>query len=191
MRTALLCAPLLLLASCGPRADTNQFAVAPGGYDAAFDATRETLRSARFQLARVDSQAGVITTEPKHSAGLFTPWDMEQSNLSQEFEDAINDQNRSVRVTFEDTNDGGKVGHVWVTVTRVQKPGARIPSRAITLTSATQDPYRTGQGVGYAYEVPTVRDEEFEQRLAGRIAQETAKRAKAAAAEMTTPPNPQ
>jgi hypothetical protein len=77
------------------------FTVEAGGYDAAFDAVRATLRASRFEIERVDAGAGVISTSPKQSAGLATPWDGEQSTMHDEFEDLGNHQQRTVRVTFE------------------------------------------------------------------------------------------
>src|SRR5204862_8124944 len=108
-------------------------------YSKAFDATRDLLRSYHFSLERVDAAAGVITTGYKATAGLATPWDREQSGLSQEFEDLLNQQSRRVRVTFRPSVGGGDehpieqpfnsnealVGRVEVIIYRMQTPGLR------------------------------------------------------------------
>lgn len=77
-----------------------EFRVVASDYDATFEAARDVLAEYRFPLSRVDARAGVITSGPKTTAGLFTPWDTEQSRLSQEWEDTINKQQRRVEVTF-------------------------------------------------------------------------------------------
>lgn len=177
----LLLAAILPLAACSPSAKSNQFAVAPGEYAAAFDATREVLRDYRFRLARIDAAAGVVGTEEKPSAGLATPWDIEQSTLGQEFEDLLNDQKRTVRITFEreggghPTADGPLTGSVWVTIYRTQTAGLRVPSKATSLTTMTTDPLLAAQGVQAIYDVPVSRDPALEKRLAAAITQRMAK----------------
>lgn len=176
----LILSPLTLgvasLSACGPRTQTNEFIVAPGGYDTAFNAARDVLRDHRFKLARVDADQGVISTSEKPSAGLATPWDLDQSGVVQEFDDFLNQQRRGVRVTFDPPGpDGSRTGRVWVTTYRMQTPGLRVPARAPTLATTTQDPARTAQGVGGRYEIPVVRDEALEKRLAAQILEQAAK----------------
>lgn len=77
-----------------------EFRVAADDYTLTFDAARDVLADYRFMLSRVDARAGVITTTPKTTGGLFTPWDTEQSKLSQEWEDTLNKQRRRVEITF-------------------------------------------------------------------------------------------
>ncbi len=96
-------APLLLallLPACAARNTDTSFELAPASYTEAFDATREALLDCRFTLERVDAHAGVITTAPKPTAGLLSPWDAEQSSFRDELEDFTSDQRRVVRVEF-------------------------------------------------------------------------------------------
>lgn len=74
--------------------------VGAGSYAAAFDATREVLRSYRFTLERVDARAGVITTEARFSSGLATFWDPVQSDGGQELMETLNYEGRRARVVF-------------------------------------------------------------------------------------------
>src|SRR5438128_989361 len=70
-------------------------------YAEAFDTARQTLRDTGFILERVDARAGVITTQPKTTAGLLTPWDREQTSFGQDLEDLFQRHQRIVRVEFE------------------------------------------------------------------------------------------
>ena len=74
MRAFLLLISVLVLSGCATSRPA-EFATAPGGYAAAFDAAREVLREFRFELERVDARSGIITTRPKATAGLATLWD--------------------------------------------------------------------------------------------------------------------
>jgi hypothetical protein len=171
-----------LLAGCASPTST-QFSVPAGEYSKAFDATRDLLRSYRFTLERVDAAAGVITTGYKTTAGLATPWDAEQSSLSQEFQDLLNQQSRRVRVTFRPAVSGedehpvdqpidpkeALVGRVEVIIYRMQTPGLRSPSRAILLTTLATDPALTEEGIPGQYAVPVSQDSSFAARLAKKI----------------------
>lgn len=158
---------------------TGEFAVAPGAYPAAFDATRDVLRGARFTLERVDAAGGVVTTRDKASPGLAAPWDTEQTTLSQEFSDLLNRQRRRVRVTFESNEEGAEPtrGRVEVTIYRVQSPGLRVSSRTWQTASFTTDPALSARGINVGSAVPTTRDTYLEARLARAIEREAAKRA--------------
>ncbi len=110
----LLClAPLAALAACSttPRATTRSpinaasrpasaIIIPAGRYTQAFNAARETVRSLRFDLDRVDARQGVLSTRAKPTDGLATPWDLEQSTTQQEIEDLVNQQTRRIRVVF-------------------------------------------------------------------------------------------
>lgn len=175
----------LLGVGCSSYPAAPEFEVASGGYPAVFDAAREVLRDHRFQLERVDAAAGVITTQPKSTGGYATPWDDEQSTAYQNLEDAINLQRRIVRITFTDgpeargqdtdVNPAAALrARVEVTVYRMQTPGLRPSSRAITMTSVTTDPAAAAQGTGYSYEVPLSQDTQFAARLAEEITRRAA-----------------
>jgi hypothetical protein len=159
-------------------------------YPKAFDATRDVLRSYRFALERVDAANGVITTQQKFSPGLGALWDQEQSTMSDEFEDFLNQRSRRVRVTFRprygwnedapapiDPNEE-LVGRVEVIIYRMETPGLRPPSKAILMTGLATDPELTAEGLGGAYQVPVSQDT----RLAARLAADLAKQIGAGAA---------
>ncbi len=162
------------------------FLVSAGHYAEAFDTARDTLRRMQFELDRVDARAGVITTRPKHSAGIATPWDLEQSTLSQEWEDFTNEQYRSVRILFEPTAghaagsqpsdglsaltdlrtfSGDLTGTVIIVIERKSRPNWRIDTTTIRLSSFARDPL----GGGGRVLVPIARDSRLEGRLAQRI----------------------
>jgi hypothetical protein len=184
MRLSVMFLFALLLGGCAA-GTSPQFNVPAGQYAKAFDATRDVLRSYRFTLERVDAAAGIITTAHKATAGLATPWDREQTTLSQEVEDLLNQQSRVVRVTFRPAGEGSEnpldepvdpkgamVGRVEVIVYRMQTPGLRPPSRAILLTSVSTDPVLEAEGIGWQYEVPIGQDSRLAARLAGALAKE-------------------
>lgn len=90
-----------LLGGCA--AQSPDLFVPASDYSATFAAARDVLHSYRFTLDRVDARSGIVTTTSKPSAGFFTPWDTEQSTLSQEWEDTINKQQRRVEIVFTPT----------------------------------------------------------------------------------------
>lgn len=99
-RAVLLGLLACVLGGCaGPAGDS--FVLSEADYPGTFDAARRELVARGFVLERVDADAGVISTRPKPSAGLATPWDREQSSAAQEFDDLLHRQRRTVRVTFE------------------------------------------------------------------------------------------
>ncbi len=161
-------ASLFALGGC-TATGTGEFRVPADQYAAAFEATKTVLRDHRFTLERVDAEAGVISTRDKASAGLATPWDLEQSTLRQDSQDFFNQQKRVVRITFAPETDGARPGQVEVTVYRVHQPGVRLSSKSWQLTTTTHDPALTAQGLGPGYSVPTERDAKLEARLARDI----------------------
>lgn len=186
---------LPLAAGCASR-DTGpvEFTIAPGQYAAAFDAAKEVLRDYRFDLERVDARAGVLTSTPKSTGGLATPWDRDQSSMGQELEDMANNQQRRVRITFEPagaappTGDGGAqasanhppvpdvrlaegpiVARVQVAVDRVQRPLWRVEETSISRSSFARDPALAARGMQPSYAVPFSQDPRLAQRIARAI----------------------
>ncbi|MBX3382672.1 MAG: hypothetical protein KF864_04085 [Phycisphaeraceae bacterium] len=169
----------LLLGGCARGARTSDVAVSADAYTDAFDAAKEVLREQGFALERIDAAKGVITTQPRHSAGLATPWKTDESSLGQEVEGLVNEQRRRAVVLFEPDQQAaqgqaGMICRVRVTVYRAQSPGWRVSSRTPTLPSVTTDPALSARGLGYGYETPRERDEALERRLAGTIARRIA-----------------
>lgn len=156
----------------------------PGAYARAFDETRDLLLARQFTLERVDARAGVITTQPKPTAGLATPWDTEQSSFRQEVEDLMNQQERQVRVVFAPAEEsdptpgpgdapvdlreapGPLVARFEVSLLRVSVPGARVEPSAIYLSSRTVDPALRDRGVGPRDRIAIAQDPELSGRLA-------------------------
>lgn len=116
---------------------------------AVFDASREVLMEYRFALDRVDATRGVITTHPKRTAGLVTPWDREQSGLDQEWEDLLNEQRRVVRVEFDrDPSSGDDAftrARVQVEVLRTNRPGWRVETESVRLSNHARTRDRDGE----------------------------------------------
>lgn len=183
MKCLLAVLMLAVLAGCAaPRLRSPEFHVAPGQYAAAFEAARDTLVAARFEIERVDAAGGVITTNAKTTAGLATPWDTEQSTLTQEWEDFVNDQQRRVRITFEPrtppagdgpidlrTVDGPMIGRIEVVVDRIRRPNWRLEPTSMRFSSFAQDPALAGRGMAPRYEVPFTQDPLLAARFAEQI----------------------
>lgn len=169
-----------------PKTASPQFDVAAGRYADAFEASRDVLAAGRFELERVDGEAGVISTMPKPSSGLATPWDGEQSSFRQELEDAGNRQQRRVRITFEPAPgaaaSGGDlreaavplVGRVEVTVERVRRTEWRLETTAIRFSSFAVDPALQARGMYPQYTVAVSQDPELAARLAEQISKKLA-----------------
>lgn len=196
MRTLLLgtAASLLLSACAAPRAEPR-FTVAPADYPRVFAAAKEALVAARFELDRVDARAGVITTRPKPTSGVATPWDGEQSSPGQEVEDLLNRQYRRIRVTFEPAPESGGGGApagegapaqpdpladrraavgpltatVEVTIDRLCRPGWRVQTSSVRLSSFAFDPELARRDMWPQYTVPFAQDPAFAERLAASI----------------------
>ncbi len=179
----LLLAAVSLLGACASTPDSPEVEIAPGDYARAFDAARVIVIDHRFSIDRVDAAAGVIASDAKQSSGLFTPWDTEQATFSQELEDSMNFQQRRVRVTFEpragegeraerpfDLREHGEplVCRFEVAVERIERPGRRVPTRAVRRGTQTVDPELRARGMWPAYAVTTTLDP----YLAGELAAE-------------------
>ncbi len=104
-------------------------------YGQVFDAAREVLMDYRFAIDRVDARLGVITTYPKRTAGLASPWDREQSSMNQEWEDLVNEQRRVVRVEFDQDEQGGASATVSVELLRTHRPGWRVETESVRLSN--------------------------------------------------------
>lgn len=175
---------------CAGAADTTELTVAGGRYGATFDAVRQVLRDERFELERVDATEGVITTRPRYSSGLVTPWDGVQSTLGQEAEDLLNNQRRVVRVTFEEAGGEGDssppptaapvdlrtaeeplVMRVRVVVLRDYKPGWRVNTTSVRLSTHTVDPELVRRGMSPDYETAVDEDRLLAARVVRRVAE--------------------
>ncbi|QOI99642.1 MAG: hypothetical protein HRU70_03785 [Phycisphaeraceae bacterium] len=175
------------LAACTPSGPPT-VAFNAGQYPEAFNAARTALTDLRFEIDRVDARAGVITTVPKATSGLATPWDLEQSTITQEWEELVNQQRRIVRVTFQPYGPGPAgapmpaetipdmlahrgpfTARFEVTLERVHRPGWRPASGSISLSTFATDPQRTPPGRPAASAVAIGDDPRLAQRLADRV----------------------
>lgn len=160
----------------------STFSVAPGEYALAFETARDVLRDRRYPVERIDADQGVITTSAKYSSGFATPWDMDQTTLSQEFSDLVNHQSRRVRVSFENADGtpvldpaAATVGRVDVVVYRTQDYTLRPASRALLFSTRSIDPNLTARGIPAQYEVPSQEDTRLADRIAREIERDMAK----------------
>lgn len=176
---------LAALSACTPANVAPTFDVAQGDYARAFEASRETLREYRFKIDRVDAAAGVLTTAPKTTSGLATPWDIEQSTPSQEVEDLLAYNSRRVRITFEakaantptsasEFSAGAVVGRVEAVIDRRYVRGWRVSPAAILQSDFTLDTQAASRGEASQFDAPLTRDERLAARISARIRQRLA-----------------
>lgn len=188
-------------AGTGPSPSEVPLVVEPGSYTRAFDAARHVLRDRGFILERVDARAGVITTQPKTTAGVVTPWDREQQSIQAEFEDFLERQQRIVRITFEPAAPAPTSTpspeapppnlldaaeplnmRIQVTLQRINVPGRKLEPEAIEQTSYWYEPAMGERGLQPSYEVSIRRDADGERRLHELIAHRLAEAASLSAA---------
>lgn len=176
-----------LLGGCAAPGPT-ELSIAPGRYAAAFDAAREVLRDARFDIDRVDARAGVITTTRRVATGVALPWDMAGTSADQQVEDFMNRQSKRIRVSFEPAaaatepkepapirdllgaEPGELVMRVRVLVEREQRPTWRLESTSVRLSTRSGDPALARRAMEPGYAVVLREDVELGGRLAARIA---------------------
>jgi hypothetical protein len=166
--------------------------VPAGRYVEAFEAARESLVDLGFELDRVDARLGIITSRPKPSVGLASPWDREQSTVEQEFEDLLNRQYRRAVITFHvpdapehsapraqtapgaapadlREHDDALTARVEVVLERFHRPGWRLEPSAMRFSSRSFDPDLRGTGMWPQYTVAFSQDILLARRLAESI----------------------
>jgi len=165
-----------VLGGCSSSSPVQTFEIPAGQYAAAFDATRDVLRDRRFVLDRVDAGEGVVTSLPKPTSGLATPWDADQSAFADEVEDLVHAQQRRVRVSFvsqagdgTDFSNAACVGRVDVVLERMHLVGWQPSGKAILHSGFATDPVAQAEGRAARYEVPIARDDALAARIARDI----------------------
>jgi hypothetical protein len=165
----------------GDDAPTPTLSIAPGRYAEAFDQARDALRDMGFILDRVDAQLGVVTTQPKGTGGIATPWDQEQSAIDDRLEDAVQKHLRVVRIEFAPTGStpGDAPGvsapdlrleqrpidaQVSVSVYRLHQPGRRLNTQAVLYSTYTHDPQLDERGMSL-YSVAVRQDRALAERI--------------------------
>lgn len=167
-----------------------------GQYAQGFNAARDVIRDMGFIMDRVDAQAGVMTTQPKSSAGLATPWDREQSSMGQEVEDALHRNRRVVRIECATPGSEESFGDIRtlsqdkpvemtiaVPVYRWQVSGWRLNSHSVLASSYAYDPQLAERGMT-SYGVAIKQDSLLAQRIAQKIEEQLSKNQ----AEAAVPP---
>jgi hypothetical protein len=164
-----------MLAGCASPKGTVSFVIPAEQYGEAIEAARATLRDARFTVDRVDSQAGVVSTFAKPSAGLGTPWDREQATLGEEVSDYVNQQERVASILFEGDADDVRLATgtlkvtVDVVVYRVRRSGWRVETESISRSRHSVDPLAISRGQPGTFRQAVRRDDTFAAVLADRI----------------------
>ncbi|MCA9294470.1 MAG: hypothetical protein KDA20_11720 [Phycisphaerales bacterium] len=143
------------LVGCSSVARSTVFVVEASHYDEAFEAAKDTVRSFGFELDRVDARGGVLTSRPRRSSGLATPWIPHASDLTGSWEDLLHGDARTVTVEFRPQAGAGPVrlrrdprydvrehaGQVQVRVEvvleREQRPGLRADPTSVRFLSST------------------------------------------------------
>jgi len=189
LRTGLTTTCLLALfaiGGCSQHKPIDSFTVAAADYPAAFEAAKRVLVDERFELDRVDFRAGIITTRRKDTSGLATPWDTEQSTLTDEFDDLLNRHARLVQVKFVPAGsteapsaDDASLDvasasspltvRIDATVYRERWPGRRIEPKAVRFSSFTRDTDLATRGLWPRFQAPHESDHLLTHRLLGEL----------------------
>jgi len=136
--TALLMLGALALGGCRVSGPTT-VDVGAGRYAEAFEDAQDVLRAQGFELERVDARAGVITTRPLASSGLWTPWQTVERRVRDEAEATFHRERRRAEVRFlgpeqsPPTVDAPVRADVDVRVERVYHPGVRASAASVRL----------------------------------------------------------
>lgn len=139
---------------CSSRTEATSFEMPSASYAAAFDAARDVLRERGFELDRVDARAGVITTAPRASAGLATPWVQHSPTLGEAVDATLHPDRRMAVVTFtplvgdETVADlrafeGAVLARVEAPKLRLRRVGRHVDSTAIRMANWWRDPAKT------------------------------------------------
>lgn len=168
--TALSPSTPLGLAGDGPV--LGSVTIEDGTYSEVFEAAREVLGDYRFGINRVDAARGVITTFPKRTVGLGSPWDPEQTTLGQELEDLANQQERTVRVEFERApqEDAAPTrAIVEVQVYRIHRPNWRVETESMRLSTHARSRDSIGRVEDVDFREPIGHDTALADRIAVEI----------------------
>lgn len=166
----------------------TSYAVAPGQYRQAFEASRQVLRDERWLVERVDAAQGVLTTQRRA--------DLPAGDAYGTLENVMNRQIRHVRITFVPADGASRpvplpdpaspelssttpdltegdvplVMRVRVLVERVQRPGQRPATNSIRLSSYAIDPELVARGQQPLHSEPAGEDQAMAAEIARAIA---------------------
>jgi hypothetical protein len=141
----------LLSVGCASPTASTSFEVPASLYAAVFDAARDVLREQGFELDRVDARSGVISTAPRASAGLATPWVQHNPTLPGAASATLHPDRRMAVVSFvplgseQDvadlrTFDGTLLARVEAPALRLRRVGRHLDPTAIRLANWWRDP---------------------------------------------------
>lgn len=140
-------------------------------YADTFEAAKEEIISRGFALERVDARQGLIVSSPISTAGAATLWTRTEVGAGAEVESFLHRDRRRVTVRFTAAGgvDGAGTGvdlrfydgpieaRVEAVRERMHRPGLRLSSAAVRLTSVTDAPeqpevvlFETGDDPGLA-----------------------------------------
>jgi hypothetical protein len=141
-------------------------------YERAIDAARAVLIENRFTIDRIDALRGIITTLPKQTSGIASPWDSEQSSMDQEWADLVHHQERVIRISFTRPNDDQPVeAHVLASIVRIRRPGWRLETESIRNSTHTTSITTNGSRVPATMREPVGEDVQLSAKLAHQIEQ--------------------
>lgn len=170
---------LLLVGGCaGPERTIS----GETAYARSFEAAKTVLRDAAFELDRVDARAGIITTRPRSSAGLGTPWIDHTETLGDAMGDLMNSDRRIAVVRFAPGEGEGRsfrgdlrqyegplVAEVTVERERLYRPNRRTQATSIRMRSTMIDPSLQDREMMPVFAAPLAADQRLAQRLSRRI----------------------
>lgn len=170
----LLCATLLGCARSPDPATT--FTINDAEYEQTFSAARDVLRDAGFILDRVDAQRGIITTHPRPSSGMATPWIDHASSPGDAAAATLHRERRFATVRFARSTDptaqpdaASIDADVEVFIQRLGAPGRKPEPSSIRMTSRWTEGSR-GNGPATPFDAISERpDDRLAAELAARI----------------------
>lgn len=170
----MLLTPILVLGACSSAAPYTKDSVVieldPADLDRAIDAARAVLIDNRFTVDRVDARRGVLTTYPKQTAGLASPWDPEQSSFDQEIADLVHHHERVIRVSFVQDAPGAMIrADVHASIIRIRRPGWRLETESIRKSTHTGSISNNNTRMPSVLREPIGEDHALSTRLAEEI----------------------
>ncbi|MBL0927222.1 MAG: hypothetical protein IBJ11_06155 [Phycisphaerales bacterium] len=145
-----------LLSGCAASGEGPALSFPAGEYPVYFQAAKDVLRDARFDLARIDAQSGIVQTDPRASSGFATPWIPHSATFADSVEGVAQRQRRIATIAFSPPTSPPTAGQapsapgptdpntpmtlsVSVMIQRTYRPGRRVDPTSIRLSSFTVD----------------------------------------------------
>jgi hypothetical protein len=182
---------LVGVASCASRPEVVELRVSADEYPRAFQAAKDVLRDASFELDRVDASVGIITTSPRPWAGFMSPWVPHATGGRSALEGFAQNERRVARVIFAPVESPGggasaespdRVARVEVEIQHVERPGRRVSVASARLTSQWTDPRLLNQGLQPSYAYSAAADPDLAARLLRDVSDRMSKSAEPAPA---------